>query len=853
MSNPASSVPKVDITNCDREPIHLLGTVQSHGVLLVCTGDAWRIVHASSNTEMLFGQDVDRVLGQDLAALIGGPATDALGEAFESSLGARKAHVFHLVLGNGQAVDASLVNDSGRRIVELEPVGDQSGAATPLQLVNAMLSRMQNAGSVEKFCDLAAERVRTLFRCDRVMIYKFLHDGAGAVIAEARRPDLVPFLGMRYPASDVPQQARALYLKSWIRLIADVGSTPVPIVPERDSSGQPVDLSFTQLRSVSPIHIEYLKNMGVGASMSISIVVAGKLWGLIACHHYSPLRIAAPIRASAELFGQIFSLQLEALEPNDSADAVRAARLKIDDLLARFPTNGSLMENLTQRLPELRSLVPCDGVGLWIEGTWASLGTCPPAREIPALTRFIVETYDHTVFATHELPSRFAPAAAYAAQASGLMTIPLSRTGRDYLMVFRKEVIHTVKWGGDPTKAVTLGPNGDRLTPRKSFDVWQQDVRGQSSPWTQSDRLTGEALRITLLEVVLRLSEVAKRERDEAAQRQRLLIAELNHRVKNVLALVNSLVARGQREGQTISAFVQGLQGRIRALAFAHDQAMQDGSGSLAQLIKAESKPYEQTKAGAFHFSGSEIVIDAHALSVLALVVHEMMTNAAKYGALSAPNGRLSVEWRVDASGDCVIDWQESGGPAVQAVQKSGFGTTLIDRQIVHELNGQSDVRFEMTGVRARFVIPAKHVIAAESKPDLQTLSRPVDDGSTMALAGVEILLVEDSLLIALDAEAMLQEVGAASVEVASSAEAALVFLAAKSCSVAVLDINLGRGTSLPVADELAKRQIPFIFASGYNDSSTIPERFRHIRIVTKPYTVSGLSTAISEVLRRKG
>ena len=220
MSGSAPALKSVDLTNCDREPIHILGTVQSHGVLLVCTGEKWKIAHASSNTQLLFGQDLDRVIGRSLAELIGEAATQTLAEAMASHQDAKRAQVFHLALSDGQTVDASIVNDRGRKLVEFEPVGEPS--TTPLQLVGAMLSRMQHADTVQKLCDLAAERVRTLFRCDRVMVYKFLHDGSGAVISEAKRTGLTPFLGLRYPASDIPQQARALYLKSWIRFIADV-------------------------------------------------------------------------------------------------------------------------------------------------------------------------------------------------------------------------------------------------------------------------------------------------------------------------------------------------------------------------------------------------------------------------------------------------------------------------------------------------------------------------------------------------------------------------------------------------------------------------------------------------------
>jgi light-regulated signal transduction histidine kinase (bacteriophytochrome)/CheY-like chemotaxis protein len=842
----------VDLTNCDREPIHIPGTVQSHGVLLVCNGPEQRIAHASENLQLMLDDAPEYVLGKPLSAVIGLAAASALVTGLETAQASIRARIFNLALDNGKRCHASIVNHAGRFIVELEPSADfDADAARPVELVGALLSQMQKIGSVEKLCSLAAERMRTLIQYDRIMIYRFLHNGSGQVIAESKRADLTAFLGLHYPASDIPQQARALYLKSWIRLIADVNTQPIPIIPEHDASGQAVDLSFAALRSVSPIHIEYLRNMGVAASMSISIIVGGKLWGLIACHNYTPKIVPADIRAAAELFGQIFSLQIESLEPSDRADLVRIARVRIDKMLSEFPTAGSLLENLTPRLGDLRTLIPCDGAGLWIDGIWKCQGTAPPDREIPALARFVIDSSGGEVFATHELANRLPAAASYAQQASGLLAIPLSRTARDYLMLFRHEIVHTVKWAGDPNKPVTVGPRGDRLTPRKSFETWESDVRGQSLPWEQSDRLTAEALRISLLEVVLRLTEVAARERAAAADRQRLLIAELNHRVKNILGLISALVSQGRDKEETLTSFVTGLQGRIRALAFAHDQAAQDGAGSISQLFENETAPYRRNQLGAIVCNGPPVAIDAQAFSVLALVVHEMATNAAKYGALSVPNANLTVAWRLDELGNCVIEWQESGGPAVQSPGRTGFGTTLIERQIPFELNGETDVHYELTGLRARFVIPAKHVVENSAPMPLAATSRPEYPSVAATLSGLDILLVEDSLLIALDAETMLRNSGAASVEVVNNAGAALAYITSNSCSAAVLDINLGRGTSMPVADELAKRGIPFIFASGYSDPAMIPERHRHVTIVGKPYSAAGLSRAISEAVGR--
>ncbi len=843
------SAQNVDLTNCDREPIHIPGSVQSHGVLLVCKGLEQQIAHASMNTGVLLADEPEYVIGKSLKAVIGAAAAATLKAALENAQSSIRARVFHLQLENRKRCHANIVSHAGNVIIELEPVDDvEADVVRPIELVGALLSRLQHIGSVDRLCELAAERMRTLINYDRVMVYKFLHNGSGQVIAESKRADLNAFLGLHYPASDIPQQARALYLKSWIRLIADVNSQTVPIVPERDASGQAVDLSFAGLRSVSPIHIEYLKNMGVAASMSVSIIAGGKLWGLIACHNYTPKIVSADIRSAAELFGQIFSLQVESLEPSDRADLVRVARLRIDKMLAEFPTSGALMDNLAQRLGDLRTLIPCDGAGLWINGIWVSEGTTPPERAIPALARFVADASSSEVFATHEIANRLPAAASFASQANGLMAIPLSRMARDYLMLFRQEIVHTVKWAGDPNKPVTMGPHGDRLTPRKSFECWESEVRGESRPWEDSDRLTAEALRISMLEVVLRLNEFATRERAAAADRQRLLIAELNHRVKNILGLISSLVSQGQNSSETIASFVIGLQGRIKALAYAHDQAHHEGAGEIGQLFERETSPYRQKHARAIDCSGPAVAIDAHAFYVLALVAHEMVTNAAKYGSLSVPNASLAIAWRVDDAGNCVIEWQESGGPTVQTPKRTGFGTTLIDRQIMFELNGETQIRYELTGVRARFVIPAKHVV---DTPPMTAMSprSPEKSLGANALSGLEVLLVEDSLLIALDAESMLRASGVSSVEVAGDAGAALAFVASGTCSFAVLDINLGRGNSIPVADELAKRGIPFIFASGYSDPSLIPERHRNVRIVGKPYSIVSLTNAIFEVV----
>lgn len=369
MSNPQSSaiLGPVDLTNCDREPIHILGHVQTYGVLLVCSGATLSITQASANAAGFFGRPLETLLGLEVSTLLGAPAVRAISHALENAIASRTARVLHCDLANGKTCHVAISQNSGRLLIELELAEGEQAARSPLEFVSVILARDKQAKSVQSFCDQVAMQIRLLSGFDRVMVYKFLHDGSGKVISEAKIPRLEPFLDLHYPASDIPQQARALYLRSWTRLIADVSSTPVPIVPERDASGEPVDLSLVGIRSVSPIHIEYLINMGVAATLSMSLIVEGKLWGLIVCHHDSANVVPMNLRAAAELLAQIFSLQIESLEPNDHGNLLRASRQSVDKLLTDFPHTGALSDNLAERLPELRMLLPCDGVGFWIE------------------------------------------------------------------------------------------------------------------------------------------------------------------------------------------------------------------------------------------------------------------------------------------------------------------------------------------------------------------------------------------------------------------------------------------------------------------------------------------------------
>ena len=676
------------------------------------------------------------------------------------------------------------------------------------------------------------------------------------MIAESARHDLVKYLGLHYPASDIPKQARQLYERNWLRIIPDIGATPVPILSVPGFDRGPLDLSMSMLRSVSPIHIEYLQNMGVSASLSVSILRHGRLWGLFACHHYSPRHISYERRSATELFGQMFSLLLESREREMQNEYETGARQKQNDVVSRMAKASSAFHELADHLEDLGSTIDSDGIALYFDGVLSVRGNTPTREETLGLMRHLDRTAaDSRIVATDEIGRGFPPARDFTERAGGMLAIPIS-PGGDYLVFFGQEQIREVNWAGDPSKPAVLGPNGIRLTPRKSFEAWQELVRGRSRPWTDVDVHLAESLRITLLEVVLRLTDIATKERKAAQQRQELLIAELNHRVRNILALIRGLISQSKERAMSIEDFASVVGGRIQALARAHDQITTDnwGPASLRALFVAESAAYLNQKAGRVALEGPDVLLEPQAFSTLALVVHELLTNSAKYGALCDSGGKVRVTWLIDDAGKLVVDWQEEGGPPVRVPSRRGFGSTIIERSIPFDLKGEADINYQFDGLKARFSIPAAYVHVDEAKkPRVET---PVAPSAKPTSISGPALVVEDNMIIALDAEAILAKLGAEPIECAASIAQALSIIAEQKLSFALLDVNLGYESSFPIADALMERRVPFVFATGYGKNIEFPDRFKDVPVVTKPYALDVLRPKVEEareLLSRQG
>jgi len=522
----------VDLSDCDREPIHIPATVQPFGVLLALD-EAMNVAQVSESVGEHLSLRVDEVLGKPLAEIVEPSAADEV----RSVLREERWHDANplSISARGKRFDGIVHRHEGAAILELEPSSETPEESSIHHPFRAALLRVQRVNALPELATVVTEEMRRTTGFERVMFYRFHEDGSGSVDAEAKGPEQESYLGLRYPASDIPAQARQLYLKSWLRLIFDADQTPARIVPAlRPDTGGPLDLSFAVLRSVSPIHIEYMKNMGVRASMSISLIVRNRLWGLISCvNHTAPRRVSQRTRSACEFMGRLASLQIAALEDHELL-ALRVSRRATEDVLrcAMQGATKGVLAALIAHPKALMDLVDAGGAAVVENDAPLACGGAPPADIIREIARWLDERGDRRPFASASLGADFPPVRTAASDvASGLLTFALPGAR---LMWFRPEIVQTVNWGGDPNKPVDVEA-GNRLRPRHSFAAWKEEVRGRSRPWTPSDLEAADGLQrcATEVDIERRLAseQRAVRARDE-------VLAIVSHDLKNPLSVI---------------------------------------------------------------------------------------------------------------------------------------------------------------------------------------------------------------------------------------------------------------------------------------------------------------------------
>lgn len=536
------------LANCADEPIRFPGAIQPHGALLTLREPDLQIVQVSANVASLFNHPPETLLGQPLDTLLGADNARTV-QQIASQLNFIDAPALHVTL-NGNEFEGLLHRHQGVLVLEFEPRYEHfqpksvNGRASNL---GKMLQRLQSAKTLQALYEISVSEIQAMTGYDRVLIYRFEEEGHGQVIAEASAPSMELFNGLFFPASDIPEQARELYRTNWLRIIPNADYEPVPLLPKlHPDTGQPLDLSFATLRSVSPIHCQYMKNMGVLSSMSISLMKGDKLWGLISCGNREPLHVPNDLRTTCQTIGQVLSLQISAMEALDISRQ-REEKVEALDTLnqAMSASADTVFDGLAQCPQVLMDLVLAGGVAI-IEGQQLyRYGNCPEPAQIRALHKWLQDT-GQPVFASHHLSAVYPPAADYQPVASGVLAMSLPKPVDNGVLWFRPEVKENIQWSGDPQKPLALEKSdaGLRLRPRTSFEIWKVEMAGISTKWSSGDRFAANDLRRSALEndlarQVLR-EQQAVHARDE-------LVAVVSHDLRNPMTVISMLCGMMQK------------------------------------------------------------------------------------------------------------------------------------------------------------------------------------------------------------------------------------------------------------------------------------------------------------------
>ncbi|MBN8613062.1 MAG: response regulator [Deltaproteobacteria bacterium] len=824
-----STSTEVTLDNCASEPIHIPGAIQPYGVLFACRGPELIVSQVSANVGAQFTEaSPETVLGRSLQELVDEPSAAVLRAVAESD-DVRADGPFRLVTRDNVSLDAVATRSGDVLLIEVEP-------ATPTRFhtigsfdprLRSIVRRLHAAQSIASLSDIAAAELRRLTGFDRVMVYRFDADWNGEVVAEHKRADLEPFLGQRYPASDIPAQARRLYTVNRLRLIADASYEPCPLVPPLDPQTRaPLDMSESLLRSVSPIHIQYLHNMGVRASMSVSLIVDGELAGLIACHHYAgPHRVSVTVRDTCEYLGAALSWQLHVIEGAENARRMRETQRHEGELVRRLAVASELLDALDA--PALLELVGAKGAAVVLHEGTRRIGQCPSLEDVQAIVAQL-RTQPDEVHVTDRLAHVITGAERFEDRAAGMLAVAIAPTVGEYILWFRPAIAREIRWAGNPSKQASMDEAGvPRLTPRGSFELYKEVVRGRCEPWQEWQIEAASSLRRVLLGGVRRRAVELRNvnERLRLADRAKdHIVAAVSHELRsplNVIAGWASLLKTGgvppERVPQAIEVIVRNATLQAQLIDDLLDVSrvttgnltLEVQDVDLATLIETTVAPLAIALEAKSLKMTVLVAEDARAgrgdPTRLRQVVTNLVSNAIKFtdkgGAIEVRLDRRQSELElvVSDSGRGISEdflphvfeaFRQEDMTVTRRAGGLGLGLAIV-KTLVELHGGRVWVESEGLGRGARFFVRLP-VAVLQQRTDPAVTEETSFTSSTPApdLAGRSILVVEDEH----DAREMIRGILSASgavVTVAPDARTALAVLSSASFDLLVSDIGM--------------------------------------------------------------
>ncbi|MEL6961012.1 MAG: HWE histidine kinase domain-containing protein, partial [Pseudomonadota bacterium] len=662
------------------------------------------------------------------------------------------------------------------------------------------------------------------------------------VQAEAVSGGMEPFLGLNFPAWDIPPQARSIMLETSFRYIGDIAAEPVPVLSAKGADAD-LNLTHAHLRGVSPVHLRYLKNMGSEATFTLNLVVGGKLWGMISMHHPEPRIPDHAVREVCRNFKQVFELTLDGMIQRKRLARLHRASNLASELKSQAAQQTSPSFFNQAILDQLRETMHSEGAVLVKDGVTMNSGVTPGPEYLPRLIEFGNSLTEP--FYSHRLDRDYPSGASIVGpEFAGLHVTPMREDC--FIAFLRRDREQVTSWAGAPEKTIVGSGADARLNPRGSFAAYKETVRGTSRPWSAEEHQIANDVWAILV------SSERQALIHQTTRQQKLVIDELNHRVRNLLTLIRSLSRQSRSTSENINDYVATLEARIEAVATAHSLAVQKTEAfvSLHKIFEIEAEPYNIDETRVV-LQGDDAGIRPDIAPIFALVIHELMTNAAKYGCLSQTSGFLEITLNKSPDG-LSITWREENGPPVMPPTRKGFGSTLLSKAIPNEIGGTIALSYPVEGVRAVIKLPnsvlsgARFVGTTKSETAHDSPLAPKKKASR---ADLRCLLVEDSFVVSMDTVRVMNEVGLEQIQTAMTLEEAMSSLTNELPDFAILDVNLSAGqTSLPIARFLRDRDVPFFFVTGYGVDGVPDDLFPTATILRKPLRRSMLDASLHEV-----
>ncbi|MET0334679.1 MAG: ATP-binding protein [Rhizobacter sp.] len=634
----------LELAACAQEPIRVPGAIQPHGWMASLDLSRRSLVAYSDNWPQLVGD------GAKLPARIEAALASLRYDRQELDRNEGASSLGHLTLG-GQTLHVTAHQRDGLLNLELEAQAEDtlsSGTRAPIYtLTRQLLPHMQAAQTVDALCDLTAAAVKQLTGFGRSLVYRFDAEGHGAVLAERIDDGYDSYGGHHFPGSDIPPQARELYKVNHFRLIADANYTPVPVrVIDPARAAVPLDMSLVGLRSVSPVHLEYMRNMGTLASSSVSIIVRGELWGLISCHDHQPKRLDYAVRMACEHLGQLLSLQIEAKEDNTRVSEESELRQITLALVAHLADSDATLQRLIDHPGRLLRMARATGAAVVLNDQCWSVGDVPDDASLQQLVEWLAPQGQQS-FHTHRLPEELPAFRPHAAIASGVLAISISQVHRHHILWFRPEVVQTIDWAGDPRKNMSTASDG-RLHPRLSFATWREEVRGRSLPWSAGEVGATLELRQALIGIVLRRAEEMAEVATELGRVNKELEAfsytvshDLRAPMRHITGYVD-LVLDGEQLGERSQRYLTHVKGAASYAGQLVDallefsrmgrSALRRVDVNLTSLVEGLVREFDSVQPGQvrWHVEGPFPTLWGDAI-LLQVAVQNLVGNAVKY------------------------------------------------------------------------------------------------------------------------------------------------------------------------------------------------------------------------------